>query len=80
MRSTILVGSPWTGFGGVTDRHLIVPAHYVLAASDVMTALFQNSFDYPMISDDWYNPGQINFYWIDGSEKVLPHLGGDFLE
>lgn len=46
-------------FGGITDRHLIVPSTLVLAALDVLPSLFQNPANYPRLSDDYYNPEQL---------------------
>jgi hypothetical protein len=46
-------------FGGITDRHLIVPSQYVLTALDILPTFFRNASDYPMVSDEWYNPEQL---------------------
>jgi hypothetical protein len=46
-------------FGGITDRHLIVPSQYVLSALNVLPGLFQDPAVYPELSLDLYNPEQL---------------------
>lgn len=43
-------------FGGVTDRHLIVPSEHVLTALNILPHVLAHPNDYPRLSEPDYNP------------------------